>query len=172
MKTVIIYLSYDGDEEFLHVAIDNEFTIDFIPKFSNEDVFKEFKRISSDDIDLDLYIIADKDASEWDFKSNFKENGIDIDNEKRFSKGTLKESQICKILENRFKDRFIFENSDNYGDDNCKVVKILFPSGEPMMDEKSKGKEISNTISDNESANKKSEDGITLLAKLLLKMKG
>ena len=74
MDRIIVYASYDQSEyvNYYHLIHNDETLIEYCSEEKIDDLFRKINFIISDVKSSEIYIVQDKNASEWDYQKMFR----------------------------------------------------------------------------------------------------
>lgn len=121
MDKILIYIKYNQYDyiNYFHLIV-NDKVVDGV--YLEEEIDTLFKIIiekEKNGQNFELYIVQDKDASNWDFLKKIQEYGIKI--QPLSNKNT---NYICEILNSLFDGEYEISDKDNVF--NKKIIRVLF----------------------------------------------
>ena len=129
MNQVLIYVKYDIGEyvNYFNMIVNNELVIEYLPVERKEELFETLVARGISDSNMNLQIVADEDASVWDYEEDFEEWGYRLS--ARMNKTDF---NICELLETTIGGKYcLADNSENF---DSNVIKILYPIGEYVFE--------------------------------------
>lgn len=118
MDRIIVYASYEQYEyvNYYHLINNSEFLIEYCPEEKIDDIFQEIVNIKSGTGSLEIYIVQDENATEWDYFNLFREHNIEL-----HMLDNIDDKQLYDMLNTAFGRKFSTDN--DYG---CQKLCILF----------------------------------------------
>jgi len=122
MENVLIYISYDLNDyiNYFHMIVNEEGTLKYVPIERVSELFEKLEEEGITGSDMKLQIVADENASDWNFEEDFKKYGYVLP-----AAQNGEASEICNVLEKNFHGRFYFSeeslNKEGIG------IKSLYP---------------------------------------------
>lgn len=118
----LLYISYDSSEyiNYYHLAIEQEFVMEYVPIESVGNIFKKVQDYGCDD--WDWYIFSDEEASDWNFKGAFEDYDFKLS-----SRSEWTDSDICDFLSRSFGEDYFINDGSNKVEKLGKSIIKLFP---------------------------------------------
>lgn len=162
MNQILIYIGYDQYEytNYFYLVI-NDNNISCYPVEKIDDLFQTIKENNIINESAELYIIKDKNASEWEYFQSFQEHNINL---KELRNGNIE--KLCDKMDMLFDNKFEIVDNNNSTDDisDRKTVYLLF-SGNCFV--QSFNYETGETLRQAEEILKHGEDEMTELARII-----
>ena len=134
VKKGLIYVSYDAYEymNYFHLVMDEEFVCKGVPDGKTDELFGYLDQENIKDSEIAWCIIADQDATDWEYKNAFAQKGRNI-----HAQHTIDVFRITELLKKEFFVDFTFDQNEHEG----KLLQMLFPKqGEINREEPAKEK--------------------------------
>lgn len=133
MNRIIVYASYEQFEyvNYYHLINNNELLIEYCPEEKIDDIFQEIANIKSEMNSSEIYIVQDKNATEWDYLELFQKHNIELHTLENYDV-----TQLYDVLNTVFGREFNKDN--NYVNEKISILfygNAIFEADECRTDE-------------------------------------
>ena len=123
LKQGLIYINYDSYDyvNYFHFMIDDEVVLKYIPIENIDAIFSKLDQMDMKDSDITWCIVADQNATDWEFEKEFSDRGRKINSGK-----TIDLYCISELLKNEFNMEYSFDHDA----DADQYLRLCFPEQE------------------------------------------
>lgn len=99
----ILYISYDRYEylNYFHLVVNGQKVLQYVPSEMETEIDDNLKKKCETDGEIELCIVKDEEASEWEYQDFFRQNGYKIIGTNDLNTDTMCEN-MCEFFENDF----------------------------------------------------------------------
>ena len=168
MKNVLIYISYDMSEyiNYFNMFIDDEIVTRALPIERSDELFDILDEMQISHMGMTLQIVADTNASDWDYKEALKKRGYSL------SVITHTDSvHICEVLEETLGVKYCFSDASKETNKDGVKVQFIYPTNTDMVSDIGENDETQILLDKARIVMEKEEkdsEGMTELAKIII----